>query len=306
MTRAGLVVGGSEAGLVDLDPDEVVHSGRLGPGQMLVVDLVNHKVYEDDALLELFDAGTTYAGLAEETALVPVSTSDVDPAALTAAQRGFGYTREDVKMILQPMAVEGKDAVWSMGDDTPLAFLARSPRPIYAYFRQRFAQVTNPAIDPLREACVVSLHTRLGPWPHMLDKNAPLPGLALPSPFLSLGQVEALRQHQYPHEAELHLAELPCVFKPEVSLVQALDDICTQAIELVRNGARILLLSDRSASTGRLPIPMAMATAAVHQALVAAGLRTLAGLAVEPGDCPGIHQPAVLICYGTGASVPSL
>jgi len=92
-------------------------------------------------------------------------------------------------MILQPMATEGKDAVWSMGDDTPLAFLARSPRPVYAYFRQRFAQVTNPAIDPLREACVVSLHTRLGPWPHMLDKNAPLPGLSLPSPFLSLGRL---------------------------------------------------------------------------------------------------------------------
>ncbi len=85
----------------------------------------------------------------------------------------------------------------------------------YAYFRQRFAQVTNPAIDPLREACVVSLHTRLGPWPHMLDKNAPLPGVSLTSPFLSLGQVEALRQRQYPHEAELQLAELPCVFPPE-------------------------------------------------------------------------------------------
>ena len=104
------------------------------------------------------------------------------------------------------MAVYGKDPVWSMGDDTPLAFLARSPRPVYAYFRQRFAQVTNPAIDPLREACVVSLHTRLGPWPHLLDKNAPLPGLSLHSPFLSLGQVEALRRGEYPHKAELNLA----------------------------------------------------------------------------------------------------
>ena len=122
MTRAGLVVAGSEAGLVDLDPEEVIHSGRLGPGQMLVVDLVNHKVYEDEALLELFDAGTTYARLVEDTPLVPVAPSDVDAAALAAVQRGFGYTREDVKMILQPMAVEGKDAVWSMGDDTPLAF----------------------------------------------------------------------------------------------------------------------------------------------------------------------------------------
>ncbi len=113
--------------------------------------------------------------------LAAVTTPELDSAALIVAQRGFGYTREDVKMILQPMAVEGKDAVWSMGDDTPLAFLARSPRPLYSYFRQRFAQVTNPPIDSLRESCVVSLHTRLGPWPHLLDKNAPLPGLSLPS-----------------------------------------------------------------------------------------------------------------------------
>ncbi|MCU1224480.1 MAG: Glutamate synthase (ferredoxin) [Edaphobacter sp.] len=306
VTKAGLVVAGSEAGLVDLDPEEVTHSGRLGPGQMLVVDLVNHKIYEDEALLELFDAGATYAKLVEDTPLSPAATHPVESAALAIMQKGFGYTREDVKMILQPMATEGKDAVWSMGDDTPLAFLARSPRPIYAYFRQRFAQVTNPAIDPLREACVVSLHTRLGPWPHLLDKNAPLPGLSLPSPFLSLGQVEALRQRQYAHEPELRLAELPCVFSPKISLVQALDDLCMQAIELVRNGARILLLSDRSVSVEKLPVPMAMATGAVHQALVGAGLRTLAGLAVEAGDCRDIHHAAVLIGYGAGAVCPWL
>jgi glutamate synthase (ferredoxin) len=284
----------------------VTHSGRLGPGQMFVVDLEEHKIYEDEALLALFDAGATYTKLVEDAILAPVAIQPVENAGLTAMQRGFGYTREDVKMILQPMAAEGKDAVWSMGDDTPLAFLARSPRPVYAYFRQRFAQVTNPAIDPLREACVVSLHTRLGPWPHLLDKNAPLPGFSLTSPFLSLGQVEALRRGQYPHKKELKLAELPCVFKPEVSLVQALDELCMQAIKLVRNGARILVLTDRSASAERLPIPMAMATGVVHQALVAAGLRTLTGMAVEAGDCRDIHHAAVLIGYGAGAVCPWL
>ena len=307
VTKDGLIVAGSEAGLVDLDPDEVTHSGRLGPGQMLVVDLEKHEFYEDDALLELFDAGATYAKLVEDASLAPAQVEAVDEAAtLAALQRGFGYTREDVKMILQPMATEGKDAVWSMGDDTPLAFLARAPRPVYAYFRQRFAQVTNPPIDSLRESCVVSLHTRLGPWPHMLDKNAPLPGVSLPSPFLSLGQVEALRRREYPHAAELRFEELHCVFKPDSSLQQALDDICLQAIELVRNGARILLLTDRSASPENLPVPMAMATGAVHQALVAAGLRTLAGLAVEAGDCRDIHHAAVLIGYGAGAVCPWL
>jgi glutamate synthase (NADPH/NADH) large chain len=307
ITKSGLVVAGSEAGLVDLDPNEVTHSGRLGPGQMLVVDLEKNKVYEDEELLELFDAGATYATLVEDATLTPVEVRSIgDSATLTSLQKGFGYTREDVKMILQPMASEGKDAVWSMGDDTPLAFMARTPRPVYAYFRQRFAQVTNPPIDSLRESIVVSLHTRLGPWPHMLDKNAPLPGVSLPSPFLSLGQVEALRGRQYPHEGELRLAELPCVFLQGTSLVQALDDLSMKAIELVRSGARILLLTDRSASSENIPVPMAMATGVVHQALVSAGLRTLAGLAVEAGDCRDIHHAAVLIGYGAGAVCPWL
>jgi glutamate synthase (NADPH/NADH) large chain len=307
ITKDGLVVAGSEAGLVDLDPDEVTHSGRLGPGQMLVVDLVEHWVYEDEALLDLFDAGGTYTKLLDDAKLAPVAhVARPDAAGLAAAQRGFGYTREDVRMILQPMAVEGKDAVYSMGDDTPLAFLAKAPRPVYAYFRQRFAQVTNPAIDPLREACVVSLHTRLGPWPHLLDKNASLPGLAMASPFLSLGQIEALRQGEYPHLSELPLAELACVFAAESTLARGLDDICAEAVALVGGGAKILLLSDRSASAERLPIPMAMATGAVNQALVAAGLRTLAGLVVEAGDCRDIHHTAVLIGYGAGTVCPRL
>jgi glutamate synthase (ferredoxin) len=306
VTKEGLVVAGSEIGLVDLDPEEVVHSGRLGPGEMFLVDLENHKIFENEELLQLFDAGATYATLVEDSPLNPVAFQAIEAATLAATHRGFGYNREDVKMILQPMATEGKDPVWSMGDDTPLAFLARSPRPLYAYFRQRFAQVTNPAIDPLREACVVSLHTRLGPWAHLLDKNSPLPGLSLPSPFISLGQVEALRKREYPHAAELNFAELQCVFKPETTLLQGLDDICMQAIQLVRNGARILLLSDRSASPERLPVPMAMATGAVHQALVGAGMRTLTGLAVEAGDCRDIHHAAVLIGYGAGVVCPWL
>ncbi len=175
VTDAGLVVAGSEAGLVDLDPETITQSGRLGPGQMLAIDLEAGKLYLDDELLKLFDSAAPYAKFLETDLFEPAGTEPLPaPESLLAWQRGFGYTREDVKMILQPMAAEGKDSVWSMGDDTPLAFLARTPRPVYSFFRQRFAQVTNPAIDPLREACVVSLHTRLGPWSHMLDKNAPL------------------------------------------------------------------------------------------------------------------------------------
>ncbi len=309
ITSDGLVVAGSEAGLVDLDPNDVVHSGRLGPGQMLVVDLQKHKVYEDEELLKLFDASATqYAVLYEEAPLHPVALNGAvtDAKKLHATQSGFGYSREDVRMILNPMASEGKDAVWSMGDDTPLAMMAQSPRPVYGYFRQRFAQVTNPAIDPLREACVVSMHTRLGPWPHLLDKNAPLPGLTLSSPFLSLGQMEALRQGKHRHARDLQLSELPCVFDPSSTLEKALDEISRRAIELVREGARILLLTDRSACAEKIPVPMAMATGAVHHALVSAGVRTLAGLAVEAGDIRDLHHAAVILGYGAGAVCPWL
>ncbi|HEY5381331.1 MAG TPA: glutamate synthase-related protein [Acidobacteriaceae bacterium] len=310
ITSEGIVVAGSEAGLVDLDPGTVIESGRLGPGEMLGVDMAEQKIYHNEEMLDEFDVRATYAILSEPAPLEAIAVERTSED-LTALQRGFGYTKEDVKMILQPMAASGKDAVWSMGDDTPLAFLARSPRPLYAFFRQRFAQVTNPAIDPLREAIVVSLHTRLGPWSHLLDKNAPLPGITLSSPFLSLGQMAALRTGAYPHREALRFDELACLFSPEISLEEAIDDLCGRAIELVRKGARLLLLTDRApkeggASSERIPVPMAMATGAVHQALVASGLRTLCGLAVEAGDCRDVHHAAVLIGYGAGVVCPWL
>ena len=314
ITSDGLIVAGSEAGLVDLDPETIIESGRLGPGQMIAVDMVEHKIYHNEEMLDAFDAKATYAVLVEETPLVAISVSPTHddetvmngPPELGELQRGFGYTKEDVNMILKPMAGTGKDAVWSMGDDTPLAFLAKSPRPLYAFFRQRFAQVTNPAIDPLREAIVVSLHTRFGPWAHILEKNAPLPGISLESPFLSLGQVAALRAREYPHVAELKLEEMACLYAPETTLEQAVAELCARAVEKVREGAKLLLLTDRGASASALPVPMAMATGAVHKALVDAGMRTLCGMAVEAGDCRDIHHAAVLIGYGAGAVCPWL
>ncbi len=308
VTEDDLVVLGSEAGLVDLDPETVVHSGRLGPGQMIVVDLKDHVLLEDEQIQAIFDgAAPQYEDLLEEHvledhALLPA----MDAGEFSRLQHGFGYTREDVAMILKPMASDGKDAVWSMGDDTPLAPLARSPRPVYAYFRQRFAQVTNPPIDSLRETCVIQLHTRLGPWPHMLDKHAPLPGISLQSPFLSLGQMKDLKDRHHDLAGSLPLAVLDCVFNPACNLSTALDDVCAKAVELVRGGAAILLLSDRSAGEQSLPIPMALATGAVHHALIRAGERTRVGLAVEAGDCRDLHHVAVLLGLGGGAVCPWL
>src|SRR6185312_6724168 len=308
VTEDDLVVLGSEAGLVDLDPETIVHSGRLGPGQMIVADLKNHVLLEDEQIQVVFDeAAPQYENLIENStlsddALVP----QMDTAELNHLHHGFGYTREDVAMVLKPMATDGKDAVWSMGDDTPIAPLARSPRPVYAYFRQRFAQVTNPPIDSLRETCVIQLHTRLGPWPHMLDKHAPLPGLSLQSPFLSLSQMKDLREHHHELSSNLPMAVLECVFNPACDLATALDDICTKAIELARGGAAILLLSDRTASQQSLPVPMALATGVVHHALIRAGERTRIGLAVEAGDCRDLHHVAVLLGMGAGVVHPWL
>ncbi len=238
------------------------------------------------------------------SATVPVVTLPEEE--VRRLQHGFGYTREDLKLVIEPMALEGKDAIWSMGDDTPIAPLARTPRPLYGFFRrQRFARAVATILQSIHivSPVVISLRTRLGPWPHLLDKHAPLPGLVLPSPFLSLGQMAALRQRTYPLAADLPLASIDCIFAPDSSLKNAIDSVCKRAVDLVRAGTRILLLTDSAASPKSLPIPMAMATGAVHHALVKAGLRTEVGLAVEAGDCRDVHHAAVLIGYGAGAGL---
>ncbi|HEX8811618.1 MAG TPA: glutamate synthase central domain-containing protein, partial [Terracidiphilus sp.] len=225
VSDTGLIVAGSEVGLADVSPDSIVHSGRLGPGEMILLDLEQKRLLDGKALDRYFDELTTYAPLIDDIPLEPAA----EPVAVlsqdevTRLQRSFGYTREDLKVVVAPMALEGKEATWSMGDDTPIAPLARSPRPLYGFFRQRFAQVTNPAIDSLRESCVVSLRTRLGPWPHLLDKHAPLPGLVLPSPFLSLGQMAALHQGTYPLNEDSPLASLDCTFAQDGSLEGTID-----------------------------------------------------------------------------------
>ena len=292
-----LIVAGSEVGIADLDPERVVHSGRLGPGQMIAFDVRNARVLFDADLVRAFDAEVPYRELIDDERLEPVTAHTLSPEALLELQHRFNYSREDVKMILEPMAADAKEPLWSMGDDTPLAPLGRAPRPIYNYFRQRFSQVTNPPIDSLREANVFSLRTRLGPWPHLLDKHAPLPGLVLDSPVLSLGQIAALHG----------LERIACVLEGDETLESAIERVCGEAVELVRRSdAKLLLLSDRMATPQKPAIPMALALGAVHRALVEWGIRTRTGLAVEAGDCRDVHHVAVLIGYGAGAVCPWL
>lgn len=305
----GLVVAGSEAGLVDMDPDHIVHSGRLGPGQMIIADLDFHRFFQNDEILRIFDAKRQYQDLIQLDTPLEDSSDKLpllDPVELNRLQRRFGYTREDVRMILQPMAGEGKDAVWSMGDDTAIAPLARAPRPLYAFFRQRFAQVTNPPIDSLRETVVLKMHTRLGPWPHLLELREPLPGLSLRSPILTLGQMHALRHGHHGQAETMPHAILKCLHSPGTTLEIAVDILCRRAVDLVASGASLLVISDRDASPDALPIPMAMAAGAVHMALTRAGVRAEVGLAAEAADCREIHHVAVLLGLGAGAVCPWL
>jgi glutamate synthase domain-containing protein 2/glutamate synthase domain-containing protein 1/glutamate synthase domain-containing protein 3 len=305
----GLVVAGSEAGLVDMDPARIVHSGRLGPGQMIIADLDEHRFFENDEILRIFDQKRHYEDLIQIDVPLEDSAEMLPPlgvAELNRLQRHFGFTREDVRMIIGPMAAEAKDAVWSMGDDTPITPLARAPRPLYAYFRQRFAQVTNPPIDPLREAVVFKMHTRLGPWPHLLEVRAPLRGLSLHSPLLTLAQMHALKNGEHQQAANMPHAILNCVYSPDTTLEVAVDILAARAVDLVREGAAVLILTDREASPDTLPLPMAMATGAVHNALTRAGVRAEVGLAVDAGDCREIHHVAVLLGMGAGAVCPWL
>ncbi len=305
----GLVVAGSEAGLVDMDPARIIHSGRLGPGQMIVADLEFHRFFENEEILRIFDQKRHYQDLIQLDVPLEDSAELLAPMGieeLNRLQRGFGFTREDVRMILAPMAAEGKDAVWSMGDDTPVTPLARAPRPVYAYFRQRFAQVTNPPIDPLREAVVFKMHTRLGPWPHLLEIRDPLPGLSLHSPLITLSQMHALKNGEHAQAANMPHAIVNCVYSPDTTLEVALDILSDRAIELVGNGASLLVLTDRGASPHTLPVPMPLATGAIHTALTRAGVRAEVGIAVEAGDCREIHHVAVLLGMGAGAVCPWL
>jgi glutamate synthase domain-containing protein 2/glutamate synthase domain-containing protein 3 len=201
------------------------------------------------------------------------------------------------------MGAEAQDAVWSMGDDTPLAVLARMPRSAYGFFRQRFAQVTNPPIDPLRESLVMSLHTWLGPRPDLLQVDGAQPdAIELDTPVLDERQLEAIRTQGRLPVAQLN-ATMPA---SESDLRHALSELCDRAVDAAEGGARILILSDRTVSTERAPIPMLLALGAVHQRLIASGLRSEVDLVADAGDAWDVHHLATLIGYGAGAVCPWL
>ncbi len=306
----GLVVAGSEVGLVDLDPREVVECGKVGPGEILVVDTQRGEVIRNvDAKREVAARRPYARWVARYMATLVPDPARVPPVhsgeALLRRQQAFGYGFEDLRLVLDPMGNGGNDPVWSMGDDTPIPPLSAVPQSVYAYFRQRFAQVTNPPIDSLRESMVMSLRMHLGRRSSpLLDRPSYARMLRLEHPVLLAEEMAALR-----NVAGFSTVTLDAVWditRGVDGLHPALTALRRAAERAARRGARILVISDRAANEHRAPIPMLLAIGAVRQHLVHTGLRARVGLVAEAGDAFDIHHFATLIGYGAEAVHPWL
>ena len=306
ITQDGVLIVGSEAGMVQVPENSVREKGRLGPGRMIAVDLDEGRFYNDLAIKDRIAAAQPYADWVQDFKTM----EDVLPPGfrkpatfsrdeLRRRQVAAGITLEDLELILHPMAEDGKEAVGSMGDDTPLAVISDNPRCLSHFFRQNFSQVTNPPIDSLREDRVMSLKTRFGNFANVLDRDARQPDvMVLDSPVLLNGEWEKLIEH-FGDNAQV----IDCTFEagagPE-ALKAAIARIRTEAELAVRSGKSQLFLTDELVSASRVAIPMILAAAGVHTSLVRKGLRTFASINVRSAECMDTHYFAVLI--GVGAT----
>mgnify|MGYP001168713800 CR=1 FL=1 len=311
ITEDGLVVLASETGVIDLSQRRVVERGRLGPGQMLVADTATGTVYRNSEIKQLLATRQPYAAWLTEhrlhlsTASVDGDGQELDESEWLRRQIAFGLTAEDQRLVVQPMAVENKEPLWSMGDDTPLAVLSEFPRPLAHFFRQRFAQVTNPPIDSYREKLVMSLDVYLGPRASLLTETPEHARLLhLPSPFLFEEQLAALKHH--PDLPAVTLRAVFPVAAGPAGLERALRELLQNAEKAIDDGANLLILSDRDVDAAHAPIPMALAVGAVHHHLIRVGKRMRASIVCDTGDVWDVHQAAVLIGYGAAAVHPYL
>ncbi|GMN57777.1 hypothetical protein TIFTF001_026880 [Ficus carica] len=302
-----------EVGVVPMDESKVIMKGRLGPGMMITVDLTSGQVYENTEVKKRVALSNPYGKWVAENlrSLKPenfLSTTVMDNEAVLRRQQAFGYSSEDVQMVIESMAAQGKEPTFCMGDDIPLAAISQRPHLLYDYFKQRFAQVTNPAIDPLREGLVMSLEVNIGKRRNMLEvgpENASQ--VILSSPVLNEGELESLLK-----DPLLKAQVLPTFFDirkgVEGSIEKTLNRLCEAADEAVRNGSQLLVLSDQSdeLEPTRPAIPILLAVGAVHQHLIQNGLRMSASIVADTAQCFSTHQFACLIGYGASAVCPYL
>ena len=308
ITTDGLLIGGSETGMVKIDETQVVEKGRLGPGEMIAVDLKAGKLFRDREIKDHLAGLKPWAKWVKNTTQLDdlvkqASTrgepSEIERAELRRRQMAFGISMEDLELILHPMVEDAKEAVGSMGDDSPIAVLSEKYRGLHHFFRQNFSQVTNPPIDSLREKRVMSLKTRLGNLGNILDEDeSQCRLLQLDSPVLTTAEFRAMRAYMADTAAEID-ATFPVDGGPD-ALKDALRRIRQEAEDAVRGGANHVILTDEAMGPARAAIPMILATGAVHTHLVRNNLRTFTSLNVRSAECMDTHYFAVLI--GVGAT----
>ncbi len=317
VTEDDLVIMASETGVLPIPENKIVRKWRLQPGKMFLIDLEQGRMINDDELKASLANSKPYKQWIENLRIRLDDLSVGEPVEtaretkLLDVQQCFGYTQEDVKFLLGPMASAGEEAIGSMGNDSPLAVLSAKDKPLYNYFKQLFAQVTNPPIDPIREAIVMSLVSFIGPKPNLLDINQVNPPMRLEvaQPVLSFEDMAKLTDIERTTHGKFKSYVLdityPLAWGPE-GVEAKLASLCAEAVDAIKSGKNILIVSDKAVSVTQTAIPALLALSAIHQHLVREGLRTTAGLVVETGSAREVHHFAVLAGYGAEAVHPYL
>jgi glutamate synthase (NADPH/NADH) large chain len=316
VTRDDRIIMASEVGVLPIPEQEIATKWRLQPGKMLLVDLDEGRLIPDEELKSTLAKSHPYREWLDRTQIQVEELPGVPAAApisnlsLLDRQQAFGYTQEDLKILMTPMATTGEEAIGSMGNDTPISALSERPKPLFTYFKQNFAQVTNPPIDPIREELVMSLVSIIGPRPNLFDLEgmSKTKRLEVHQPILTNADLEKIRaiSDMGDHFKSLTLDTTWPDEAGAAGMTAALDSLCAQADVAVRDGINIIILSDRRAGADRIQIPSLLACAAVHHHLIREGLRTSVGLVVESGEPREVHHFACLAGYGAEAINPYL
>jgi glutamate synthase (NADPH/NADH) large chain len=314
VTNDGRVIAASEAGVLTIDESTVIQKGRLQPGKMLLIDTEKGQIITDEEIKQKIASQQPYGRWLEnykinlgELGEPRLAFASLTPDSVFRYQQVFGYSREDIDTIIKPMALDGKEPIGSMGTDVPLAILSDKPQHLSSYFKQFFAQVTNPPIDPIRERLVMSLNTFIGNNGNLLDEDKMhCHCVMLKHPILKNHQLEKLRSID---TGMFHAKTLQTYFKADGqpgSMEKALNRLCRYAEDAVEDGFEVLILSDRAIDSEHAPIPSLLAVSAVHHHLIRKGCRGAVGLVVEAGDIWEVHHFACLLAFGASAINPYL
>ena len=313
VTTDGTVVLASEAGVLPADAKDIRMKGRLQPGRMFLVDTVQGRIIDDEEIKadivgrKPYRSWVTQYGVSLDELPEPLNVPQPDHPTIRQRQQAFGYTVEELKMVITPMIVTGEEAISSMGTDTPLAVLSDRPQLLFKYFKQLFAQVTNPPIDPIREQLVMSLVTNIGPKPNLMDESPEsCRRIKVQQPILTNADLQKIRRISDPHFKSKTLRMLFRVAEGPDGLGAAVDAMCKQASQAIKNGYKFLILSDRGVDEEWAPIPSLLGISAIHHHLIRECTRTEVGLILETGEPRDVHQFACLIGYGAGTINPYL